>query len=190
MRLEFLIPTRGLFGYRNEFLTDTTRRGHHEPRRSTATSPYKGDISKRRLPARWSRLRPARPSPTACATRRSAARCSSDPASQVYAGMIVGQCTRNEDMSVNVCKKKQLTNMRAAGSRRRRCASIPPTDPRAWSSAMEYLADDELLEVTPKSLRMRKRHARPRRENAHPDEVQTVKQTPRRLLGVRKTVLR
>ena len=73
----------------------------------------------------------------------------------VYAGMIVGICSRNEDMSVNVCKKKQLTNMRASGSDE----ALRLTSPRVMSleQCLEYLADDELLEVTPKSLRIRKR---------------------------------
>ena len=71
------------------------------------------------------------------------------------AGMIVGQCNRNEDMSVNVCKKKQLTNMRAAGSDE--AIRLAPPKILSLEQCMEYLADDELLEVTPKSLRMRKR---------------------------------
>ena len=77
------------------------------------------------------------------------------PGVQVYAGMIVGACNRNEDMAVNVCKKKQLTNMRAAGSDE----AIRLTPPRILSleQCLEYLSDDELLEVTPRSLRMRKR---------------------------------
>ena len=72
----------------------------------------------------------------------------------VYAGMVVGQCSRSEDMSVNVCKKKQLTNMRAAGSDE----ALRLTSPRIMSleQSLEYLADDELLEVTPKNLRIRK----------------------------------
>ena len=73
----------------------------------------------------------------------------------VYAGMVVGICSRNEDMTVNVCKKKQLTNMRAAGSDE----ALRLTSPRVMSleQSLEYLADDELLEVTPKTLRIRKR---------------------------------
>ena len=69
--------------------------------------------------------------------------------------MIVGQCNRNEDMSVNVCKKKQLTNMRAAGSDE--AIRLAPPKVLSLEQCMEYLADDELLEVTPKNLRMRKR---------------------------------
>ena len=73
----------------------------------------------------------------------------------VYAGMVVGICSRNEDMTVNVCKKKQLTNTRAAGSDE----ALRLTPPRQMSleQCLEYLADDELLEVTPHSLRIRKR---------------------------------
>ena len=73
----------------------------------------------------------------------------------VYAGMVVGVCSRNEDMTVNVCKKKQLTNMRAAGSDE----ALRLTPPRIMSleQCIEFLADDELLECTPKSLRIRKR---------------------------------
>ena len=73
----------------------------------------------------------------------------------VYAGMVVGICSRNEDMNVNVCKKKQLTNMRASGSDE----AIRLTPPRNFSleQCLEFLADDELLECTPKSLRIRKR---------------------------------
>ena len=77
------------------------------------------------------------------------------PGVEVYAGMIVGQCNRNEDMSVNVCKRKQLTNMRAAGSDE--AIRLAPPKVLSLEQSMEYLADDELLEVTPKSLRMRKR---------------------------------
>ena len=77
------------------------------------------------------------------------------PGTPVYAGMVVGMCSRNEDMNVNVCKKKQLTNMRAAGSD----DALRLTSPRILSleQCLEFLADDELLECTPKSLRIRKR---------------------------------
>ena len=77
------------------------------------------------------------------------------PGTPVYAGMVVGICSRNEDMTVNVCKKKQLTNMRASGSD----DAIRLITPRVFSleQCLEFLADDELLECTPKSLRIRKR---------------------------------
>ena len=77
------------------------------------------------------------------------------PGTPVYAGMVVGICSRNEDMQVNVCKKKQLTNMRASGSDE----ALRLVTPRVFSleQNLEFLADDELLECTPKSLRIRKR---------------------------------
>ena len=73
----------------------------------------------------------------------------------VYAGMVVGVCSRNEDMTVNVCKKKQLTNMRAAGSDE--ALRLTPPKIMSLEQCLEFLADDELLECTPKSLRIRKR---------------------------------
>ena len=76
------------------------------------------------------------------------------PGTPVYAGMVIGICSRNEDMTVNVCKRKHLTNMRAAGSD----DAIRLTPPRNYSleQCLEFLADDELLEVTPENLRIRK----------------------------------
>ena len=73
----------------------------------------------------------------------------------VYAGMVVGICSRNEDMTVNVCKRKQLTNMRAAGSDE--ATRLTPPKIMSLEQCLEFLADDELLECTPKSLRIRKR---------------------------------
>ena len=77
------------------------------------------------------------------------------PGTQVYAGMVVGICSRNEDMTVNVCKRKQLTNMRAAGSDE--ALRLTPPQNYSLEQYLEFLADDELLECTPKSLRVRKR---------------------------------
>ena len=77
------------------------------------------------------------------------------PGTQVYAGMVVGICSRNEDMTVNVCKRKQLTNMRAAGSDD--AIRLVPPKIMSLEQCLEFLADDELLECTPKSLRIRKR---------------------------------
>ncbi len=87
------------------------------------------------------------------------------PGTPVYAGMVVGICSRNEDMEVNVCKKKQLTNMRAAGSDE----ALRLVSPRIFSleQCLEFLADDEILECTPKNLRIRKReldHAERKRQ--------------------------
>ncbi len=153
MRLEFLVPTRGLFGYRNEFLTDTRGEGIMA---STLESyaPLKGEIERRQTGSLI-----AFETGEACAYGiggiQDRGQMLIGPGVDVYAGMVVGICNRNEDMSVNVCKKKQLTNMRASGSDE----AIRLTPPRVFSleQCLEYLADDELLEVTPKSLRIRKR---------------------------------
>ena len=162
-RLEFLVPSRGLFGYRSEFLTDT----HGEGVMSSVLDSYapaKGEIERRKT---GSLVAHETGETTAYGIGgvQDRGQMFITPGTPVYAGMIVGACNRNEDMTVNVCKKKQLTNMRAAGSD----DAIRLTPPRVFSleQCLEYLADDELLEVTPKNLRMRKRildHAQRMRE--------------------------
>ena len=153
MRLEFLVPTRGLFGYRNEFLTDTRGEGIMA---STLDSyaPVKGEIERRQTGSLV-----AFETGEACAYGLGGIQDRGTlfiaPGTDVYAGMIVGICNRNEDMSVNVCKKKQLTNMRAAGSDD--AIRLAPPKILSLEQCLEYLADDELLEVTPKNLRIRKR---------------------------------
>lgn len=153
MRLEFLVPTRGLFGYRNEFLTDTRGEGIMA---STLDSyaPVKGEIS-RRLTGSLVAFETGETTAYGIGGVQDRGSMFIGPGVEVYAGMIVGQCNRNEDMSVNVCKRKQLTNMRAAGSDE--AIRLAPPKVLSLEQSMEYLADDELLEVTPKSLRMRKR---------------------------------
>ena len=152
-RLEFLVPSRGLFGYRSEFLTDT----HGEGVMSSVLdsyAPVKGEIERRKT---GSLVAHETGETTAYGIGgvQDRGQMFVSPGVPVYAGMIVGACSRNEDMTVNVCKKKQLTNMRAAGSD----DAIRLTPPRTFSleQCLEYLADDELLEVTPQNLRMRKR---------------------------------
>lgn len=152
-RLEFLVPSRGLFGYRNEFLTDTRGEGIMSSVLDSY-APMKGEIERRKTGSLI-----AFETGEACAYGIGGVQDRGSmfitPGTAVYAGMIVGICNRNEDMAVNVCKKKQLTNMRAAGAD----DAVRLVPPRVFSleQCLEYLADDELLEVTPKSLRMRKR---------------------------------
>ena len=153
MRLEFLVPTRGLFGYRNEFLTDTRGEGIMASTLETY-EPVKGDIE-RRLTGSLVAFETGEACAYGLGNVQDRGTLFIAPGAEVYAGMIVGQCNRNEDMSVNVCKKKQLTNMRAAGSDE--AIRLAPPKILSLEQCMEYLADDELLEVTPKSLRMRKR---------------------------------
>ena len=152
-RLEFKVPSRGLFGYRSEFLTDTKGEGIMSSVLDSY-APMKGEIERRLVGSLI-----AHESGEAVAYGLGAAQERGalliGPGTQVYAGMVVGICSRNEDMTVNVCKRKQLTNMRAAGSD----DAIRLVTPRVMSleQCLEFLADDELLECTPKSLRIRKR---------------------------------
>ena len=138
MKLEFLIPARGLFGYRNEFLTDTRGKGDLN-RRSTGSlvSFETGESVSYGL---------------FNAQERGALFIG--PGVKVYEGMIVGVSPKQEDITVNVCKKKQMTNMRAAGSDE--ALRLVPPRKLSLEQCLEFLADDELLEVTPESLRMRK----------------------------------
>ena len=152
-RLEFLVPSRGLFGYRNEFLTDTRGEGIMSSVLDSY-APMKGEIERRQVGSLV-----AFESGESCAyglfNAQERGSLFIGAGVPVYAGMVVGICSRNEDMTVNVCKKKQLTNMRAAGSDE----ALRLTSPRIFSleQCLEFLADDELLECTPKSLRIRKR---------------------------------
>ena len=152
-RLEFLVPSRGLFGYRSEFLTDTKGEGIMSSVLHSY-APMKGEIERRLVGSLI-----AHESGEAVTYGMGAAQERGalliTPGTPVYAGMVVGICSRNEDMTVNVCKRKQLTNMRASGSDE----AIRLVPPRIMSleQCLEFLADDELLECTPKSLRIRKR---------------------------------
>ena len=153
MRLEFLVPTRGLFGYRNEFLTGTRGEGIMASVLDSY-APVKGDIERRQVGSLVA-FETGEATAYGLGGIQDRGVLFIGPGVEVYAGMIVGQCNRNEDMSVNVCKKKQLTNMRAAGSDE--AIRLAPPKVLSLEQCMEYLADDELLEVTPKNLRMRKR---------------------------------
>ena len=162
-RLEFLVPSRGLFGYRSEFLTDTRGEGIMSSVLDSY-APLKGEIERRKTGSLVA-FETGETTAYGLGGVQDRGQLFVNPGTAVYGGMIVGACNRNEDMSVNVCKKKQLTNMRAAGSDE----AIRLAPPRQFSleQCLEYLADDELLEVTPKTLRMRKRildHAQRMRE--------------------------
>ena len=152
-RLEFLVPSRGLFGYRNEFLTDTRGEGIMSSVLDSY-APMKGDIE-RRLVGSLIAFETGEACSYGLFNAQDRGSLFIGPGTPVYAGMVVGICSRNEDMTVNVCKKKQLTNMRASGSDE----ALRLVSPRNYSleQCLEFLADDELLECTPKSLRIRKR---------------------------------
>ena len=152
-RATFFVPERGLFGYRNEFLTDTKGEGIMSSV-FERYEPYKGELSRRGTGSlvAWETGEAVTYGLFNAQERGS---LFIGPGTPVYAGMVVGQSPKNEDIPVNVCRRKQLTNMRAAGSDE----ALRLTPPRQMSleQCMEFLADDELLEVTPKNLRIRKR---------------------------------
>ena len=153
MRLEFLIPARGLFGYRTEFLTDTKGEGvlssvFH------SYQPYKGDISKRTTGSLIA-FETGEAVGYGLFNAQERGPLFIGPGTQVYEGMVVGENPRGDDMAVNVCKKKQLTNMRASGSDDA-LRLIPPRQ-MSIEAALEFISDDELLEITPKSVRIRKK---------------------------------
>ena len=152
-RLEFLVPSRGLFGYRSEFLTDTRGEGIMSSVLDSY-APQKGEIE-RRLTGSLISFETGEAVSYGLYNAQERGALFIGPGTPVYAGMVVGICSRNEDMNVNVCKKKQLTNMRASGSDE----ALRLVSPKVFSleQCLEFLADDELLECTPKSLRIRKR---------------------------------
>ncbi len=153
MRLEFLIPSRGLFGYKSEFLTDTKGEGIMSSV-FAEYAPYKGEIPRRSIGSLISyETGEAVTYGLYNAQERGALFIGAG--TQVYEGMVVGCSPKAEDIVVNVCKRKHLTNTRASGSDDA-LRLIPPKD-MSLEDCLEYLAEDELLEVTPESLRIRKR---------------------------------
>ena len=152
MKMQFLVPSRGLFGYRNEFLTDTKGEGilasvfeDYEP--------FKGDLERRHTGSLI-----AHETGEACAygiwNAQDRGVMFITPGTDVYGGMVVGECPKQEDIPVNVCRTKHLTNTRASGSDE--ALRLVPPRQMSLEQCLEFLADDELLEVTPKNLRLRK----------------------------------
>lgn len=151
-KLEFIMPTRGLMGYRNDFLTATRGLG-------ILTSvfecfaPWKGEIPKRRNGVMIS-MGPGKANGYACFNLQDRGSLFLSPGEEVYEGMIVGEHSRDNDLLVNITKPKQLTNVRASGSEE----NIILTPPRSFilERAIDYIDDDELIEVTPDAIRLRK----------------------------------
>jgi GTP-binding protein len=152
VRLEFSIPSRGLIGYRNEFLTDTKGVGlmnsylqGYEPTRGEIKSRVSGSLVSDRqgesVPYGMFHLEPRG---TLCV----------GPGVPVYEGMIVGEHNRDNDLNVNICREKKLSNMRAAGKDEH--VTLTPILPITLERAIEFIKDDEIVEVTPKSIRLRK----------------------------------
>lgn len=153
-KLEFLIPTRGLMGYRNEFLTATRGLGILTSIFETF-APWKGMIPGRSRGVLISNC-PGKTNGYACFNIQDRGVLFTSPGDEVYEGMIVGENSRDNDLMVNITKGKQLTNVRAAGSDE----NIILIPPRRFTleQAIDYIQDDELIEVTPSHIRMRKRY--------------------------------
>ena len=151
-KLEFLVPSRGLFGYRNEFLTDTKGEGIMASVFENY-QPYKGDLMRRHT---GSLIAHETGEAVAYGIWNAQDRgvMFITPGTMVYGGMVVGECPKQEDIPVNVCRTKHLTNTRASGSDE--ALRLVPPRQMSLEQCLEFLADDELLEVTPKNLRLRK----------------------------------
>ena len=152
-KLIFLVPSRGLFGYRSEFLTDTRGEGIMASV-FDSYAPMKGEV-KRRSTGSLIAFETGEAVAYGIFNTQDRGTMFISPGVKVYGGMVVGSCPKQEDIVINVCRKKQMTNMRASGSDE--ALRLVPPRIMSLEQCMEFLADDELLEVTPKSLRLRKR---------------------------------
>lgn len=153
MRLEFIIPARGLFGYKSEFLTDTKGEGVMSSV-FDSYQPYKGDIPRRNTGSLIS-FETGEAVTYGLYNAQERGALFIGAGTPVYEGMVVGASPKVEDLVVNVCKKKHLTNTRASGSDD--ALRLVPPRKLSLEDSLEFIADDELLEVTPKSVRIRKR---------------------------------
>ena len=153
-RLEFVIPARGLIGFRNEFMTDTKGNGimNHV---FEGYAPYKGEIESR---SRGSIVSFEQGEAIAYGlfNAQERGRLFITPGTPVYQGMVVGECSRAEDLDINVCKGKKLTNTRASGSDD--AVKLVPVTTLTLEQSIEFIGNDELVEVTPESIRIRKRY--------------------------------
>ncbi len=153
-RLEFKVPARGLIGFRNEFLTETRGTGiiNHS---FYEYEYYKGEMDKKKRRGALVSMETGIATAYSLFSFQARGTMFIEPGTNIYEGMIIGEHTRENDLILNVCRGKKLTNVRASGSD----DSIKLFTPRSFSleQAMEYIQDDELLEVTPKSVRMRKK---------------------------------
>ncbi|MEK7218095.1 MAG: translational GTPase TypA [Patescibacteria group bacterium] len=152
-RLEFKVPTRGLLGFRGDFIIET--RGEGILTHSFLTyEPYKGELSGQ---AHGSIISMENGVAVAFALwgLQERGRLFITPQTKVYEGMVIGESAKDEEMTVNPCKEKKLSNMRASGSDE--AIVLTPVQPMTLEQALEYIADDELVEVTPQSIRLRKK---------------------------------
>ena len=153
MRIEFLVPSRGLFGYKSEFLTDTRGEGIMNAV-FDGYQPYKGEIDRRTVGSLIA-FETGESITYGLYNAQERGTLFIGPGGPVYEGMIVGCSPKSEDLAVNVCKKKHVSNMRASGSDE--ALRLVPYRRMSLEECLEFLGEDELLEVTPKNLRLRKR---------------------------------
>ncbi len=153
MRLEFAVPSRGLFGYKSEFLTDTKGQGIMNSV-FYSYEPYKGDLQ-RRTTGSLVAFETGEAVTYGLFNAQGRGNLFITPGTPVYEGMVVGYTNLSDDINVNVCKTKHLTNTRSSSSDD--ALTLIPVSRMSLEECLEFIADDELLEVTPKSLRVRKR---------------------------------
>ncbi len=153
-RLEFIVPARGLLGFRSEFMTETKGTGilHHN---FHSYEPYKGEVTTRHKGAVIV-LEDGVATGYAMHKLQERMKFFVEPGMRVYKGMIVGENSRDEDSIVNICRTKQLTNMRASGADE--AIRLTPPLIHSLEQAIEWITDDEYIEVTPKTLRLRKKY--------------------------------
>ena len=152
-RLEFSIPARGLIGYRGEFMTDTKGNGILNTIFDDY-GPYKGDIAFRKQGSLIA-FEGGETVTYGLYNAQERGTLFIGPGEQVYAGMVVGQSGKGEDIELNVCKRKQMTNTRSSSADE--ALRLTPPKILSLEQALEFIDDDELLEVTPKNLRIRKK---------------------------------
>ncbi len=152
-KIEYLVPTRGLLGYRTEFINDTRGEGTMV-RRFESFEPHKGDIPQRTNGVAIA-IEDGVSTPYALYNISERVQLFIEPGTKVYEGMIVGMNSRNEDMVMNPCKAKKVTNMRAAGTDD--SVKLPPSRAFTLEEALEFIDDDELVEIVPNDIRLRKK---------------------------------
>ena len=152
-RLEFNIPSRGLIGYRGEFLTDTKGNGIINTIFNDY-APYKGDIQYRKQGSLIA-FESGESVTYGLFSAQERGTLFIGPGEKVYSGMVIGQCAKAEDIELNVCKKKHLTNTRSSSADE--ALTLTPPKILSLEQALDFIDTDELLEVTPESLRIRKR---------------------------------
>jgi len=152
-RLDFSVPARGLIGYRSEFLTDTKGNGIMNTL-FDGYAPYKGDIPERPQGSLIS-FETGEAVPYGMYNAQERGSLFVTPGTKVYTGMVVGRNARSDDMEVNICKQKKLTNIRASGSDD--ALRLVPAEIMSLEQCLEFIAEDELVEITPLNLRIRKK---------------------------------